>query len=147
MIKEASQYTIAVVDDDLRVRESLESLLESEGLNVRLFSSAEDYIDAAVPKSACDCIISDVRMPGMDGTGLQRHINAQYPDLPVILITAHHDDEVSKRAIRAGAFCCLYKPLDTDALLEVIEAAVNPPSNPTKVKRDFNKERPGICRQ
>lgn len=145
MIKESKQYTIAVVDDDNRVRESLESLLESEGLNVKLFCSAEDCLGTGAQQSF-DCVISDVRMPGMGGTGLQRQLNARNPDLPVILITAHHDDEISTRAIRAGAFCCLFKPLDTDALLEVIQAAINPPSNPEKTKRDFGTERPRVCR-
>lgn len=114
---------VAVVDDDPRIRESLESLLESAGLTARVFSRAEDFLCGG-HLAAAGCLITDVRMPGMDGIALQRHVRAVRPDLSVIFITAHHEDEVERRALAEGAACFLRKPFDARELLQATKTAL-----------------------
>jgi FixJ family two-component response regulator len=114
---------VAAVDDDFRVRESLESLLESAGYAPVLFSSAEEFLESGILASAT-CVITDVRMPGIDGIELQRRIRLERPTLPVILISAHYNTEVRQTAMNEGATDFLYKPFDAADLLKVIESAV-----------------------
>ena len=115
---------VAVVDDDPRVRESLESLMASAGLTACVFSRAEDFLREGDLASA-GCLITDVRMPGMDGVALQRHVRSVRPELPVIFITAHHDDEVERRALAEGAACFLRKPFDAGELLRATRKALS----------------------
>jgi FixJ family two-component response regulator len=115
---------VAVVDDDPRVRESLESLMESAGLTVRVFSHAEDFLGGD-HLTTTGCLITDVRMHGMDGVALQRHIRSIRSELPVIFITAHHDDEVERRALAEGAACFLRKPFDAGELLQATRKALS----------------------
>ena len=70
------------------------------------------------------CLITDVRMPGMDGIELQRRIRLERPELPVIFISAHYDDETRQRALDEGAVGFLYKPFDAGHLLEAIQMAL-----------------------
>jgi FixJ family two-component response regulator len=70
------------------------------------------------------CLITDVRMPGMDGWELQRLAIQKLPKLPIVFITAHQDDEARKRAMDLGAVALLYKPFDGEELLEIVEAAI-----------------------
>ena len=114
---------VAAVDDDFRVRESIKSLLESAGYAPRIFSSAEEFLQSGTLATAT-CVISDVRMPGMDGIELQRRIRLERPTLPVILISAHQNAEVRQTAIDAGAVDVLYKPFDATELLKIIESVV-----------------------
>jgi FixJ family two-component response regulator len=107
------------VDDDFRVRESIESLVESAGYAPMLFSSAEEFLQSGM-LSGATCLITDVRMPGMDGIELQRHIRLHRPKLPVIFISGHNDDEIRRKALDGGAVDFLYKPFDAADLLEVI---------------------------
>ena len=115
---------VAVVDDDPRVRESLESLMASAGLTACVFSRAEDFLRGG-GLAAAGCLITDVRMPGMDGVALQRHIRSVRPELPVIFITAHHDDEVERSALAEGAACFLRKPFDAAELLRATRNALS----------------------
>jgi FixJ family two-component response regulator len=112
------------VDDDFRVRESLASLLESAGWTPVMFASAEDFLSSGVLARA-ECLISDVRMPGMDGLELQRRVRFERPTLPVIFITAHNNSEVRRRALADGAMEFLYKPFDGTELLQIIERALS----------------------
>jgi FixJ family two-component response regulator len=115
---------VAAVDDDFRVRESIESLLASAGYAPVLFSSAEEFLGSGT-LAVATCVISDVRMPGMDGIELQRRIRLERPALPVILISARHNDEIRQKAIDDGALDFLYKPFDAAELLKIIQSAVN----------------------
>jgi FixJ family two-component response regulator len=115
---------VAVVDDDPRVRESLESLIESAGLTAWVFSHAEDFLRGA-HLAATSCLITDVRMAGMDGLDLQRQIRLSRPELPVIFITAHHDDGVERRALAEGAAFFIRKPFDAEELLRATRTALN----------------------
>ena len=115
---------IAIVDDDRRVRESLESLIESAGFTARVFSLAEDFLRGGF-LAGTSCLITDVRMPGMGGLDLQRRVRLERPELPVIFITGHHEDEVERRAIAQGAASFLFKPFDAGELLRAIRIALS----------------------
>ena len=115
---------VAAVDDDFRVRESIESLVASAGHTPMVFASAEAFLQSTAPELAI-CLITDVKMPGMDGLELQRRVRLQYPRLPVILMTAHYEDEIRQRAILQGAAGFLYKPFDATELLGAIGNALH----------------------
>src|SRR6204780_1710831 len=100
-------HVVVGVDDDFRVRESIESLVESAGFAPLVFSSAEEFLQSGKLANAT-CLITDVRMPGMDGIELQRRVRLERPGLPVIFITAHFDDDLQRRAIEGGAIAFLY---------------------------------------
>ena len=108
---------VATVDDDRRVRESVQNVLESAGYEAISFESAETFLLSGAMSSVA-CVIADVRLPGMDGTELQRQIRRERRQLPVILITAHDDDEVRDQALREGAVAFLVKPFDGGDLLD-----------------------------
>ena len=115
---------VSVVDDDESIRESLASLCRSVGLGVKVFGSAEEFLGSDEIRTT-DCLILDVRMPGMDGLELQSHLNVSHPDLPVVFITAHgSDDAIRLRALDAGAVDYLLKPLSEDEVLGAIETAL-----------------------
>ena len=117
---------VTVVDDDQSVRESLASLCRSVGLGVKVFASAEEFLGSSEIQ-ATDCLLLDMRMPGMDGLELQSHLNVSHPDLPVAFITAHgSEEELRRRALDAGAVGYLLKPLSEDEVLSAIETALKP---------------------
>jgi FixJ family two-component response regulator len=115
---------ISVVDDDQSVRESLARLIRSVGFGVQVFGSAEEFLSTYGSRQS-DCVILDIRMPGMSGLELQRELLETDGDLPVIFITAHgSDEEVRARALAAGAVDYLLKPLREDEVLKAIDAAL-----------------------
>jgi FixJ family two-component response regulator len=116
------RQTVVVVDDDPRVRQSLQSLLSSAGIEVHVFSSGGQVLESNALADA-GCLITDVRMPGMDGWELFRSTAAAHPLLPVIFVTAHQDEEALCRALDGRAFAFLYKPFDGEELLGAVEAA------------------------
>lgn len=113
---------VAAVDDDRRVRESVQSVLESAGYQAVTFESAETFLLSGV-LSSVTCVIADVRLPGMDGTELQRRIRLERRQLPVIFISAHDDDNVRRQALHDGAVAFLVKPFDGGDLLEHVSRA------------------------
>lgn len=115
---------IAAIDDDFRVRESIQSLLESAGYIPVLFATADEFLGARLLDRVA-CVITDVWMPGTDGIRLQRHIKAQHPLLPVIFISAHVSHEVRQAALLGGAVEFLYKPFDAAELLNAIQMALS----------------------
>lgn len=118
-----SERVVVVVDDDPRVRQSLEGLLNSAGIDVRVFSSSAEVLESGA-LDAADCLITDVRMPGIDGWELQRRTTGAYPLLPLIFVTAHQDEEAFRCALSGGAFAFLYKPFDGEELLRTVEDAL-----------------------
>jgi FixJ family two-component response regulator len=114
---------VAVVDDDRRVRESLESLIESVGFTAQVFALGEDFLQRG-HLTETGCLITDIRMPGMDGLALQRRVRLAQPELPIIFITAHHDDELERRALAEGAVCIIRKPFDAGELLRATRVAL-----------------------
>jgi FixJ family two-component response regulator len=116
---------ISVVDDDHSVRESLARLIRSVGFRVQVFESAEEFLSAD-QVSRTDCLILDIRMPGMNGLELQHELSSSDRELPVVFITAHgSDEEVRARALGAGAVDYLLKPLREEEVLKAIDAALS----------------------
>ncbi len=120
-----SSSLISIVDDDDSVRESLSGLIRSVGFRVMVFASAEEFLNSN-HLSDTDCLILDVRMPGMNGLDLQRRLAASHMSIPVIFITAHGDEEARVRALNGGAVEYLLKPFSEDALLKGIDKALKP---------------------
>jgi FixJ family two-component response regulator len=116
--------TIAVVDDDESVRLALASLLRSAGFGVLLFTSAEEFLSGS-DRHSITCLILDVRMPGMDGLQLQRHLRAGGWSTPVVFLTAHGHDAGRAQALAGGAMACLPKPFDADVLLSAVKSALD----------------------
>ena len=115
---------ISIVDDDSSVRESLRRLFRSLGFGVEAFSSAEDFLGSHRP-SETDCIILDVRMPGISGFELHRRLLTSHPRVPVVFITAHGDEEQRSQALEAGAVDYLLKPFSEEALLNAVDTALS----------------------
>jgi FixJ family two-component response regulator len=115
---------IFVVDDDISVRRALGRLIRSAGLEVRTFSSAQEFLDQ-VEWSESACLLLDIRMPGMNGLDLQRQITASGHSIPIVFLTAREDVEVYRQAMRQGAFAFLQKPCDDQTLLETIRKALD----------------------
>ncbi len=123
---------ISVVDDDASVRESLESLIRSIGFAVKVFASAEEFLNSPRVLET-NCLILDVRLPGMDGIELHRHLLAKKWKVPVIFITAHASEEhLRAQALRSGAVGYLIKPFSEESLLDAIDAALDSKSNGPK---------------
>ena len=119
----AAKQLVIVVDDDLQIRESLESLLKSAEFSAAAFSSAEDVLHSGLLTKA-SCLITDVRMRGIQGVELQRRLKCQYPSLPVIIITAYRDDRIRQSALSDGAAFFLYKPFDPNDLLGAVHSSI-----------------------
>lgn len=109
---------VAVVDDDHRVLESLEDLLESAGYGVQLFASAKQFLDTAIAE--VDCVISDIDMAETDGFELQQIIKESRPTLPVILITGRDEFATARHEAARGGRPVFEKPFDTRQLLAAI---------------------------
>jgi FixJ family two-component response regulator len=118
-----SSSLISIVDDDDSVRESLSGLIRSVGFGALVFASAEEFLNSN-HLSDTDCLILDVRMPGMNGLELQRRLAASHRSIPVIFITAHGDEEARVRALNGGAVEYLLKPFSEEALLKAIDTAL-----------------------
>nr|WP_255665358.1 response regulator [Luteitalea sp. TBR-22] len=118
-----SPRVVAAVDDDRRIRASMQSVLESAGFEAETFASAEAFLDTDVMHRA-GCVVADVRLPGIDGFELHRRLRAARPTLPVIFVTAYDDDEARRRALRDGALAFMGKPFDAAELLAYVGAAL-----------------------
>ena len=114
---------VFVVDDDLAMREALQDLLASVGMDVRLFASTQAFMQAQRP-DAPGCLVLDVRLPGASGLSFQEELPRAGVDLPVIFITGHGDIPMTVRAMKAGAVEFLSKPFRDQELLDAIDAAV-----------------------
>lgn len=114
---------IAIVDDDAAVREALVDFLQVEGLPTRSFAAAADFLaDPAFRDFAC--VITDIRMPDIDGLELQRRLRACGTPMPVIFITSTSEEATRVRAMQGGAAGFLTKPFDDEALLATLRAVL-----------------------
>ena len=121
----AKDPLISIVDDDESVRESLDGLLRSAGFAVKVFASAEEFLNSDHLRDI-DCLLLDVRLPGMNGIELQRHLVANHCEIPVIFITAHGSEEgVRSQAFQNGAVDYLIKPLSEDTVLNAVHKALS----------------------
>lgn len=114
---------VFVVDDDLAMREALQDLLASVGMDVRVFASTQEFMQAQRP-DAPGCLVLDVRLPGASGLSFQEELPRAGVDLPVIFITGHGDIPMTVRAMKAGAVEFLSKPFRDQELLDAIDAAI-----------------------
>jgi two-component system response regulator FixJ len=134
-----TNQTVYIVDDDEGVRGALRFLLEAARIEVRLFESAVDFLREA-ESLAPGCIVTDVRMPEIDGLELVRRLKAQGLPHPVIVITGHGDIPLAVEAMKAGALDFLEKPFEDDVLLGSIRAALDADEHAAKAeaaKRTF----------
>jgi FixJ family two-component response regulator len=116
---------IAVVDDDPRLLESLENLLESAGYEVRRFASAQALLDGGL--SELDCLITDIGMPGMSGFDLHSAVKQARPELPVFMITGRHEIGDQQRAASSDIAGFFRKPFDGQVLLAAVASALAHP--------------------
>ena len=119
----AERPVVFVVDDDPSMRESLRDLVDSVGLEARVFGSAPEFLQAKRP-DVPGCLVLDVRLPGSSGLHFQQELAKAGVQLPVIFITGHGDIPMSVRAIKAGAVDFLTKPFHEQELIDAINAAI-----------------------
>jgi two-component system response regulator FixJ len=115
--------TTYVVDDDEAARNSLTSLLRAQGIRARAFASAQSFLDQ-LPPDASGCVITDVRMPGMDGLTLLNALRARSGPLPVIVLTGFADVPLAVAALKAGASDFIEKPFDGDAIVRAVRGCL-----------------------
>jgi FixJ family two-component response regulator len=115
---------ISIVDDDESVRNALKSLIDSVGFRAEVFDSGEKFLNSPY-LSQTDCLIADVRMPGMSGLELQDRLSAAGRSIPIVFISAHEDKEARARGLRAGAIDFLQKPFSEDSLLGAISVCLD----------------------
>jgi two-component system response regulator FixJ len=119
----ATDHVVHVIDDDLEVRQSLAFLLSTAGLAVRVHESAVAFLKV-LPDLTPGCVVTDIRMPGMNGLELQRHLREHGRQMPVIVVTGHGDVPLAVEAMKAGAIDFIEKPFDDEVLLSAIRAAL-----------------------
>ncbi len=116
------RHVVGVVDDDASVRGALLRLFRTSGLEVSLFKTAEEYL-AHLDRAEIDCLVIDVRLPGIGGLELLEQIQAESPR-PALLITAHEDEQARTRALAAGAVGFFLKPFDNRQLVAAVTQAL-----------------------
>ena len=114
---------VYVIDDDAAMRDSLNFLLESADFSVMLFETAQNFLDA-LPGLAFGCVVSDVRMPGIDGIELLKRMQAGHSAFPILIMTGHGDVPLAVEAMKLGAVDFLEKPFEDDRLIGMIDAAI-----------------------
>ena len=114
---------VYVIDDDDAMRDSLQFLLDSANFETRLFETAQAFLEA-LPAITSGCVVSDIRMPGIDGIELLKRVKSAKVSLPVIIMTGHGDIPLAVEAMKLGAIDFLEKPFEDDRLLARIEAAL-----------------------
>ena len=120
---------VLVVDDDASVRKALRRLFHATGYDVETFATAAAFLAFDLPPDAA-CVVLDIRMPGISGLDLQAQLTVLHPELPVIVITGHGDDEVRQLALTNGAVAFLEKPFDDQSLLDAVELAMQRRTSP-----------------
>jgi len=114
---------VYVIDDDQAMRDSLDFLLDAAGLKARLFESAISFLEA-LPALGPGCIVSDVRMPNLDGLELLKRLRETNKSLPIIIMTGHGDIPLAVEAMKLGAIDFIEKPFEDDRLIGTIKAAL-----------------------
>ena len=119
----SSEATVFIVDDDEAVRDSLGLLLRSVGYRARCYGSAKDFLKAFDPRDY-GCLVLDIRMPGMTGLELQKHLAEIGCNIPIVFITGHGDIPMAVEAVRQGAVDFLQKPFQDQELVDRIDDAM-----------------------
>ena len=132
--------TVHLIDDDAGIRDALALLLSLRGIPVAVHATAESAL-AALAQSPRGCVVTDLRMPGMNGLELLRRLIDAGSLLPVIILTAHGDVATARSALRGGAFDFLEKPIDEDILLDVLAHALTEDDRRHRVQRESERKR------
>ena len=119
----SSMPKVYVIDDDAAMRDSLNFLLDAANFEVALFESATNFLEV-LPRLDFGCVISDIRMPGIDGIELLRQMKLLDSRFPIVIITGHGDVPLAVEAMKLGAVDFLEKPFEDDRLIGIIEAAI-----------------------
>jgi len=127
----ANSSDVYVIDDDEAIRRSLSFLLRTAGLPSRTFDAAEDFL-AEARDLAPGCVITDVRMPGIDGIELVRRVGEMRLPLSMIVITGHGDIALAVEAMKAGAIDFIEKPFKEEVLLAAVQKALRPDERATR---------------
>jgi FixJ family two-component response regulator len=114
--------TVYIVDDDPAIRASISDLMDSVGVSTLPFASAEEFLGARNP-SMGGCLLLDVRLPGMNGMEMQAKLTESGFNIPIIIMTAHGDMPMVRKALKSGAVEFLIKPFRDEELLEAVEQA------------------------
>lgn len=114
---------VAVVDDDLSVRESLPDLLRELGFTARAFASAEEFLTSGSVDQT-RCLLLDIAMPGMSGPDLQQELQRRRKEIPIVFITGQGDETLRPRVLEQGAVECLFKPFSEGALAGALNVAL-----------------------
>jgi len=115
---------VAIVDDDDAVRLATASLVRSLGHEARGFASAEEFLEPGRDEGV-DVLVSDVNMPGLDGTALQRRLIERGRTYPIVFVSGFPDERIRERVMAAGAFCYLGKPYSGDTLVDCLQKALD----------------------
>ncbi len=120
----ATDTLVHVIDDDDEVRRSLAFLLASAGMSANTHADASGFLETLAHDGPSGCVLTDVRMPGMTGIELLRHLGAEHAHIPVIVMTGEGDVPVAVEAMKVGALDFLEKPFDDEALLAAVRNAL-----------------------
>jgi FixJ family two-component response regulator len=123
-MSESERRVVCIVDDDASLRRSLRNLLMSVGFEVETFQSAEAFLESAHRQNT-GCMVLDLRMTGMSGLELLRNLAATGSRIPVIVLTAHGDEDTRQRSLQAGAVAFLAKPFQSAALVDAVRTALS----------------------
>ncbi len=115
---------VHVVDDDAGLRRSLRFLLDSVGWSVKLYASAEEFLDYAAPPTQPSCLLLDIRMPAMSGLELQQVLRERGVHLPILFMTGHADVSMAVQAMKSGASDFIEKPFKDQMLLDTVATAI-----------------------
>src|SRR5438132_4667291 len=121
---ERDRAVVSVVDDNASLRRSVRNLLRSVGFRVETFASAEEFLRSS-ERGNTGCLVLDLRMTGMSGLDLLRHLAAAGSGVAVVVLTALGDEETRQRCLQAGAVAFLKKPFHGDALCDAVRAALD----------------------
>jgi two-component system, LuxR family, response regulator FixJ len=119
----SDQEIVHVIDDDDALRDSVRLFLANEGLNVKTYASATEFL-SALDSAAFGCVVTDVRMPGMSGMELLAHLASRSLALPVVVVTGHADVPLAVRAMKQGAVDLLEKPFRAEDLIGAVRRAL-----------------------
>src|SRR5688572_7349000 len=114
---------VAIVDDDKSIRNATQDLLNAAGFSTATFENAESFLNST-QRASTDCLVTDMRMPGMTGLELHQELLARGQDIPTVIMTAHPEEMRQGRALETGITCYLIKPFEPDELLGCIRAAL-----------------------
>ena len=132
--------TVLVVDDDVSVREGLNSLFKSVGMDVKLFASAPEMLRQRLPDAPC-CLVLDIRLPGLSGLDFQTQLINAAIHVPIVMVTGHGDIPMSVRAMKAGAVDFLTKPFREQEMLDAVANAIERDRNRRESEKTVSEQR------